>query len=389
MIAFFGVYSYKPISKLLKSEGCFPLKVYPINHQNDSTGKKILELESIYKKLKNGNLDLEIKHNNINLLYIIKRRLEDTFRSRFVQLIGIIEWADELIHKLPLDMLIVMEDMSPTKRALCRFLLINDIPSLVIQHGMVTTGILGLGVMPLEAKKQAIWGEKILEWHYGRGNRKQVITGNPSFDQIAKINSNEKFNKTKICNDLCLDPSKKIILLTTGRFSGISAKFTIEAEERLIYRTLNALQNFPDLQIVVKLHPAYQEKYSTIILNIAKEIGIKLNLFQDSLWDLFAVSDVLVTFSSTTGLEAMFFNLPVVNIDFEYQDDLMGYASSGAVISVNNEGEIISRIKDVLYDPNIRKKLSSSRKNFLFDTTFLDDGNASNRVVSLILNELS
>lgn len=381
-IAFYGVYSYKTLIPFLKPKNFYPLKLYPMQCSNDFTKKKINELQLLYHELRQKNFELGIEFNNVNLFLILERRLENTFTSKFPGLIEIVAWADNIINRVPLDMLIVMEDASPIKKTLCKFFKHNNIPSLVIQHGMVTTGILGLAVMPLVADIQAVWGERILNWHYDKGNKKQFVTGNPSFDKLHKI----KIDKEKICHKLGFDPSKKIILVTLGRFSGISAKYTVESEERLIYNTLQSLRNFSDEQIVVKLHPAYQERYSSTVLNIAKELGVEIKLFKDSLWDLFAISDILITFSSTTGLEAMLFDLPVLIVDFEYNEDLVGYVSSGAAISVYNKKDLESSIETVLYDTDVREKLSNHREQFLYETTFLDDGNASKRVANLIID---
>lgn len=383
-ILFCGVYSYKNIGNQLKNKGYETTKIYPISVKNRFTKVKIKAIKKLHEKLKNNEyLDINLEYNSLKLSFLLAHRFEQVFKSIY-QLIELIEYTEQKIHESSPSALIIMEDVTPVKRAICKLFEIHNIPSIIIQHGLTTKDMAGFGVMPIESRVQAIWGNASYKWHLKRGNKSQKITGNPSFDNICKL----IFDKEQIYNKMKLDPNEKIILITTGRFAGIESKYTIESEERLIRSTFNALKELENHQIIVKLHPAYQTRYKAMILNLAAEENINIKIIKNSLWDLLAISDILITFTSTTGLEAMIFNKPVLIIDLEYKEDMVGYGSSGAAILINNQKNIISSIKNILYDDKTREKLAKASEKFVYDNAYLLDGKSSERVANLIENEI-
>ena len=215
-----------------------------------------------------------------------------------------------------------------------------------------------------------------------------MITGNPSFDNIFKFK--KEFNKEKICSKLGLDSKKKVILIANGRFAGDSAGYTIENEEKLIKNAIKSLKTLKNIQKVIKLHPAYQEKYEKIISNIAEEEKVDLIIFKDSLWDLIMISDLFITFSSTTGLEAMLFGKTVITYGLDNtKNDLKQYISNVAAIGVCNQDELGITIKAILDSDKIEKKLSEKREKLIYDSLYLQDGRASERISNLIINELN
>lgn len=385
MILFFGVYSYENITKKLWDEGYKTTKIYPISVKNRFTKQKAKEIEELYKKLENNEyLDINLEYKNVNLSFILSPRFKQVFKSKSSQLIELIGYIEQVIYKSSPSALITMEDVTPIKRTISKLFKIHNIPSIVIQHGITSNDMGGFVLMPLESNIQAIWGDNSYNWHSERGNKLQKITGNPSFDMIYKF----KFDKKKIYSKLRLNPTEKIILITTGRFAGVEAKYTIEAEERNIRSTFKALKELENYQIIVKLHPAYQEIYNAMILNLAYEEHIDIKIFKDSLWDLLAISDILITFTSTTGLEAMLFNKPVLIIDLEYKEDMVGYGSSGAANIIYNEKDIIPSLENVLYNKKAAEKFANAREKFIYDSAYLLDGKSSERVANLIIDEL-
>ena len=68
--------------------------------------------------------------------------------------------------------------------------------------------------MPLEANKQAVWGEIPQEWHVTRGKdiESEVITGNYRFDPIAKKCA---VNEDQLRRQLKIDNHKGVIVLGT------------------------------------------------------------------------------------------------------------------------------------------------------------------------------
>ncbi len=385
IILSWGLYSYSDMSKVFKEKGYSYINLYPLRINNNRTKKKINEIKNLSKRF--NSEFLELKFEGINLFSIFENRIDKTF-LKIEHLIQYLEWADKIMQKFPINILISMEDVTPLKRSIFRLFKIKNLPSLIIQHGMVSRDMAGFLVMPLESRNQAVWGENSLKWHVERGNTSQVITGNPSYDKINNYKRN--FNKENVCHNLGIDLKKKVILITTERFSGITSKYTVEYEERFIRNIIKSLKHFKSEQKIVKLHPAYQNKYNKIIKKIANEERVDLLIFKDSLWDLILVADVLITYTSTTGLEAMLFDKPVISLGLDdAKSDVDEYISKVAAIGVYNLDELVIALNEVLYGDKIPQQISQKRKSLIYDSAYLQDGKATERVVNLISEELN
>ena len=167
IVLFLDVYASENISKILKNYGCSSIKLYPkkVNNHNEN---KIQEINNLLRKINFDQLNLEYKDVNLSIV------LEDRFKiaiTKLKDLILYIDWANEIVNRFPKSIIISMEDVTPIKRAVFRVFTLNNLPSLIIQHGLVTKDMVGFGVMPMEAKKQAVWGKNSYKWHIKRGNK--------------------------------------------------------------------------------------------------------------------------------------------------------------------------------------------------------------------------
>lgn len=325
----------------------------------------------------------ELKYKGIPLLEILHHRSQEYFSTKFPELAMFIERMDKNIQRINPDILVVMEDITPLQRTICRIFKLRGLPVLVIQHGAVSGDMAGFHVMPVEADKQAVWGRLPQEWGIQRGKRpeSQIITGNPKFDPIAK---RYPVNKERICNKLGLNPKKGIIVLTTGWYAGISVSSTWEINVLFISQTLQALKHFSQEQVVVKLHPGNHKQYDNIVSVIASEIGVNVVITKDYLWELLSICDLLICENSTVGLEAMILDKPVVTVNLGNPSEIP-YASYGAALGAYEAEDIAPAIKKALYNIQVRKELESNRKKFVYEYAYIQDGQASKRVTDLII----
>jgi UDP-N-acetylglucosamine 2-epimerase len=85
----------------------------------------------------------------------------------------------------------------------------------------------------------------------------------------------------------------------------------------------------------------------------------------------------------------MLMGVPVIVADIyrgkgrEEQDE-MDYVKSGAAIGVYDPKELESAITAALYDKEVRDKLAESSNKYVYNYTYLKDGQASSRVVEVI-----
>ncbi len=321
-------------------------------------------------------------YDGVPLSEVLEHRFREFFHQGAPDLIEYIEGTAWLIRRLRPRMLVVPEDLSPISRAICRTFRGQGLPVLVIQHGAVGVDMGGFHVMPVEAERQAIWGDMVREWHTRRGKPEdsQVITGNPGFDPIA---GDYEAREGEIRRRLGLSPSGGIILLATEWFSGISSQATVEGEERFIRRTLRGLRELPTHQVVVKLHPNFQTAYERLVLAIAEEEGIGVTIAKDSLWDLLSISDLVIVSNSTVGLEAMILGRPVLFVPTYEGIEEIPYVASKAARGASHPEEIASAAAKTLNEDS-QRDVERRRNAFVQDYAFLQDGKASDRVAQLI-----
>lgn len=93
----------------------------------------------------------------------------------------------------------------------------------------------------------------------------------------------------------------------------------------------------------------------------------------------------MMTLYSTTALEAMILDKPVITINLMNIPDRVPYEKSGAALGVKRAGDIAPSIKKAMYDEETRKNLETARKKFVYEQAYLVDGNASRRVADLII----
>jgi glycosyltransferase involved in cell wall biosynthesis len=98
-------------------------------------------------------------------------------------------------------------------------------------------------------------------------------------------------------------------------------------------------------------------------------------------------SRVMVTIFSTTALEAMMLDVPVITVNTRNRPDLMPYAGSGAALGVRDLGDLEDAIRRAATDEKTREGLAAGRKRFLSSHLYKMDSRSSERVL-LLLSEL-
>jgi len=390
VILFASVPFYRRIcSELNKGENaCLEIFLMPLPATSRAGRRKIKELHNMGEEFaKGGTVNRTLIYNNVPLFEIFNDRFRRFFHVQAPALVGHIEWADKLIRILKPNIFVVMEDVTPNRRAYCRSFKQHGIPVLVIQHGamsLTNVGMDGFHSMLVEGQRQAVWGDIYREaWGIKRGKpaESQVVVGNPKYDFVAQ---GYRTQKSDICRKLGLVPERGIIVVATEYDENGSV--TIEAGEQFITSTLRALKSFPEKQIVVKLHPTLQKKYRKIVSAIAEEENIKITITGAYLWELLAVSDLVIISESTVGLDAMVLDKPVVKVNLSGQPEALACVSCGAARGVYCPEDIAPAVREVLNNEPVRRELAEARKRFVYEYAYIQDGKACRRVAELIIH---
>lgn len=337
------------------------------------------------KNLLNVVLALNLSYRGVRLTQMLSERFSSFFSNDLALVARYIDDAEKMITRVNPEILITMEDVSGMLRATVRVCKKNGIKTLVVQHGALTVEMNGFHVMPLEADKQAVWGESDKLWAVKRGKapETQVVTGNPKFDLLVAMKDNCQLGDSPIYTKLKLNPKKGIVVIATEWYSGSSSSYAPEEIEQFIRKSLQALKRFPEKQVVVKLHPSFSNEYSEVVRSILKELDMpKVVVTEKYLWQLLISCDLLIIQSSTTGLEALLFDKPVITYSSGANSNF--YTGAACIINVDETRDFVAAIEEALYNEQTKLRLTDAREDFVFRHAYLQDGFAGKRVSELI-----
>ncbi|WP_096199094.1 capsular polysaccharide export protein, LipB/KpsS family [Bacillus sp. FJAT-45350] len=241
----------------------------------------------------------------------------------------------------------------------------RGIPSICMQHGLLMCKQHST-FLPVLATKQAVYGqyEKDLYTQYGVSEENIEITGHPRFD---KINSNPSITKEHFLDQLKIDKDKKSILITTQPSSDYLSHPTFESSP--YWNTyIDILAKDPNIEIIIKPHPYeyqfntlfYYKKYSQLY-NSVKVVDQEIDLYS-----IFHHVDLISMAGSTTGLEGLIANKPVVCLSYnqKFWSNRDYYERLGDFNHLDSEAAAIFT-KRILYNESMQQKMIESRKIFL------------------------
>ena len=203
-----------------------------------------------------------------------------------------------------------------------------------------------------------------------------IVTGQPRFDELFQKNLNEEMYL-----NLGIDKNKKTILLTHAHFVE-AGMWSQEEEDIFLSSIIRASSKVPNSQLIIKLHPWQDVNSYLRFLEGSKNIIL---CGEDTdIYALINLCDVLLTVLSTTALEALIADKPVIIIDL-FGELESPYVQSGAAIGAYKEEDIASAIDRALYNKEVRKNLAEARGKFVYEHAYKQDGKASKRVADLII----
>lgn len=211
-------------------------------------------------------------------------------------------------------------------------------------------------------------------------NEKNIHTlGIPLYDTLYKKYSHLKDTKAiraGIIKKFNLNPENRIISLVTTHYDDY-------IREKLFKSVIDLMKSLDNCQLIVKIHPveelSYYRKLST------KYNAQEINIVKDiNLYDIIIASDIIIGKGTGAELEAIFLDKMVVDVDYEGASDAFQLRRFGAVIPVDDSGELEEKVKDALNSDHFSNALKEGRKKYLEYCVSKFDGNASLRVKKLI-----
>lgn len=328
----------------------------------------------------------------------IRRKLRNYFAYDrpeyvFAEFTKFISMAEAMLESIRPVVIVIEDEYSVFERALIVAAKKKDIPCVAIQHGVIhelhkgyiyQAGEISLDIsakspfVPI-ADVTAVYGQyhkDLLTQAGGYPGDAVVVTGQPRYDRMTDLDRESV--RSKLIEEWHLDPSKKIVLWTT-QCHGIS-----DAENKLNFHAVfDSISVIGDVQLIIKQHPGEPERYDTMIREHLEGYSLDAHIVAkdaDTL-GLLAVSDLVLVLNSTTGLEAVALQRPLIVMNFGGQPDIGDYVQEGVACGVYRPEDLKPTIEQLLRDDT---RLAWNREAFIRKYLYSIDGGAAERVVALI-----
>jgi len=210
-----------------------------------------------------------------------------------------------------------------------------------------------------------------------------VVTGAPVYDFIKdNVRIRKEADSLKYLEKYRIDLKKGLIVFASQPCD--KKLYKIEEKRRILVSLRMAMANFPDKTLVVKLHPyeSYEELPDSIL---EKDCDKNIVVMKDiNIFDLIYICDLLITKWSTCALEAILLDKLVMTINLGLAPDPFPYADNNVALGVYREEDILPSLRRILYDKNTKEKLKENHSKFIEKYAYRLDGNATDRIVSLM-----
>lgn len=313
------------------------------------------------------NLNREFIHNifsfhNINFWNVIKYDLYYITKSKIEYLVFNLEKCNYILDTIKPNIVVVGDERTSYIRTCVSLAKQKSIPIIEIQHGIYSS--MQPKIPPI-SDIICVWGK------YSKDNflmsevakSQIVITGCPKFDSLVTRRKNEYIaTKQRSC--------RKILLATQYGFEDITTV--------IIEKITDFLDTEKDICLIIKPHPA--EKKGQYYKFTKKSQRVFLKDPRVNIDNLLLDADILITISSTVGINAAILDVPIVLINLNKRIS----AYSPISFEVKDAEEIIPSIKSALFNEVLIKEIKELRDQFVYENAYLQDGKASERVIDLI-----
>ena len=255
------------------------------------------------------------------------------------------------------------------------------IKTLIVQHGMPNKYSLH-AFAPLEADCFAAWGDFTKEFLVKNGVEPEriVVTGGPVFDKTISL----KPDKDKIYTELEIGSEIKEIIVFTMQGQGVGSIPSAEEIESGIIETIRAASQYQNVLLLFQAHPGQNPED---IQNIAKKAGYpdtRAIRYHDT-ESLIAVSDGLITFFSTTAIDALVLGKPLLLINLSDDREFLPLVPMGAAFGAYTKEEIVPAFGKLIENP---EELKAGREKAIPYMVYKTDGKSLERVLNLIEESL-
>ena len=322
----------------------------------------------------------------------ILSELEYYFHTAFPRATMSIEMSRQMIENLNPNLILMLNEYGLFERSLIVAGKKLGVPTLAIQHGMISSHHRGYTYSRDEVSpfgsvttpycpipdRTAVYGpyyKRLLTEVSSYPEHTVVVTGAPSYDRMAHLN--RTCSKRRFLESHKIEPNRRILLWTT-QCHGMSTSENIQNFEVV----LEAMQHLDATTLVIKQHPGEGRKHTEMIKHFLAEYDVSAILTpgDSDLHEQLCACDLMISKDSTTIIEAVALGKPVVILNLS-GDAVQDYVKEGIAVEVSGQGKLASVIRKLLADDT---RLAKNRRSFVGKYLYKIDGKATDRVVGLM-----
>ena len=262
---------------------------------------------------------------------------------------------------------------------------LKKIPTLEIQHGVIHPAHIAYIFTKGDKKdcpipnKTAVCGQ----YHYDLLTKNSiyepdqvVVTGQPRYDVL--FYADKIYSKERFFTEYKINPEHKIVLWTTQCHS-----LSEEENNKNFKAVFKTMQNLKDTTLIIKQHPGEREEDTKMIEEFLSkyEISAVVTPKSSDTYEQLFVCDLMTTQASTTAMEAVALNKPVVILNLSGEPDIVEYVKEGVALGVYKEEDLEPAIVGLLKDDS---ELAKNREKYIEKYLYKIDGKATERVVGVI-----
>lgn len=277
--------------------------------------------------------------------------------------------------------LFIASEVNYILRNTIRYCKQQQVASLIVQHGTPNKYSLH-AFAPFEGDCFAAWSEFTRDFLVSNhvADDKIVVTGGIPFDDTLSIMP----DKIKIASEIGgVDPALKWILFTT---QGVGAGGRPSEAEIFASVTEVALQakRHADHQLIYQVHPGQTISYIKEMVDTVENHGAVVARYRNT-EELISACDCMITFFSTTAIDAIILKKPLLLINLTDTDDFFPFVKMGAAFGVHEKEKISIALTNLLHNS---AELSPHIAKAAEYVNYKNDQGALDRVVQLCYDKL-
>jgi hypothetical protein len=200
-----------------------------------------------------------------------------------------------------------------------------------------------------------------------------TVTGSPRLDaSVASARGFDEAARRRLRDALGAAGDTPVVVVA-AKFAQLGASFAALVE---------AARATPGIRLVVKPHPA--EGDAPYRAASAGVDNVVISPADADLGQLTAVAAALVTANSTAAIEAMPLGVPALVVGLP--NNLSPFVEAGAMAGTHAPAEVGPALRALLYDEEMRQRLSAAREAFLARYGIRGDGGAASRAADAIIS---